>query len=73
MFKLRSNGLRDSIVVECWHRVQEVWSSIPSQGPRYTKDDIKTVLVVPLVSTGHLKRGKLALTKDLNRTNTSNV
>ena len=41
----------DSIVVEYWHRVQEVWSSIPSQGPRHTKDVIKTVLVVTLFST----------------------
>ena len=27
-----------SLVVECWHRVREVPSSIPSQGPRHTKD-----------------------------------
>ena len=33
--------LPDSLVVECWHRVQEVPGSIPSQGPRHTKDVIK--------------------------------
>ena len=33
--------LLDSLVVECWHRVREVPGSIPSQGPRHTKDVIK--------------------------------
>ena len=36
--------LIDSLVVECWLRV-------PSQGPRYTKDVIIMVPVVPLFST----------------------
>ena len=30
--------LLDSLVVECWLRVREVPGSIPSQGPRHTKD-----------------------------------
>ena len=33
--------LLDSLVVQCWFRVQEVPGSIPSQGPRHTKDVIK--------------------------------
>ena len=37
--------LLDSLVVECWLRVP---ASIPSQGPRHTKDVIKMVPVVPL-------------------------
>ena len=45
--------LLDSLVVECWHRVREVPGSIPSQGPRHTKDVIKMVSVVPLFSTQH--------------------
>ena len=45
--------LLDSLVVECWHRVREVPVSIPSQGPRHTKDVIKMVPVVPLFSTQH--------------------
>ena len=47
--------LLDSLVVECWHRVREVMGSIPSQGPRHTKDVIKMVPVVPLFSTQHWK------------------
>ena len=43
----------------CWLRVREVTSSIPSQGPRLTKDIIKMVPVVPSRST--LKREILAL------------
>ena len=43
---MRFNRLLDSLVVECWHRVREVPGSIPSQGPRHTKD-------VPLFSTQH--------------------
>ena len=45
--------LLDNLVVECWLRVREVPSSIPSQGPRHTKDVIKMVPVVPLFSTDH--------------------
>ena len=48
-----SYRLRDSVVVECWLRVREVPGSIPSQGPRQTKDVIKMVPVVPLFSTQH--------------------
>ena len=48
--------LLDSLVVECWLRVREVSGSIPSQGPRHTKDVIKMVPVVPLFSTEHSKR-----------------
>ena len=45
--------LLDSLLVECWLRVREVPGSIPSQGPRHTKDVIKMVPVVPLFSTQH--------------------
>ena len=41
------------LVVECWHQVWEVLGSIPSQGPRHTKDIIKMVPVFPLLSTEH--------------------
>ena len=34
--------LLDSLVVECWLRVREAPGSSPSQGPRHTKDVIKT-------------------------------
>ena len=47
------NRLPDSLVVECCLRVREVPGSIPSQGPRHTKDIIKMVQVVPLFSTQH--------------------
>ena len=47
--------LLDSLVVECWHRVQAVPGSIPNQGPRHTKDVIKVVPVVPLFSTQNYK------------------
>ena len=43
-----------SIVVECWLRVGEVPGSIPSQGPRHTKDVIK-IVVVPLFN--NIKKG----------------
>ena len=43
----------DSLVVEFWLRVREVPGSIPSQGPRHTKDVIKMVPVVPLFGTQH--------------------
>ena len=45
------NVFTDSLVVECWLRVREVPGSIPSQGPRHTKDIIQMVPVVPLFST----------------------
>ena len=38
-----SNCFPDRLVVECWLRVREVLVSIPSQGPRHTKDVIKMV------------------------------
>ena len=44
-------SLLDSLVVECGLRVQEVPGSIPSQGPRHTKDVIKAVPIVPLFNT----------------------
>ena len=47
--------LLDSLAVESWHHVREVPDSIPSQGPRHTKDVIKMVPVVPLFSTEHPK------------------
>ena len=55
----------DSLVVECWLRVREVQDSIPSQGPRHTKDVIKMVPVVPLFSTEHSKGKILALSQEL--------
>ena len=47
--------LLDSLVVQCWLRMRDVPSSIPSQGPRHTKDVLKMVPVVPLFSTEHQK------------------
>ena len=57
--------LLDSLVVLCWLRVREVLGSIPSQGPRHTKDVIKMVPVVPLFSTEHSKGKILALSQEL--------
>ena len=51
------NRRLDSLVVECWLRVRELPGSIPSQGPRHTKDIIKMVPAVPLFSTQHWKKG----------------
>ena len=45
--------LLDSLAVECWLRVREVLGLIPSQGQRHTKDFIKMVPVVPLLSNQH--------------------
>ena len=42
-----------------------IWCSIPSQGPRHTKDVLKMVPVVPLFSTEHLKGKILALSLEL--------
>ena len=36
-----NNRLFDSLVLECWLPVREIPASIPSQGPRHTKDVIK--------------------------------
>ena len=44
-----TDRLLDNLVVECWLRVREGPGSIPSQGPRHTKDVIKMVPVVPIV------------------------
>ena len=38
-----------SLVVDCWHRVREVPGSIPSQGPRHTKDVLKNGTISSLV------------------------
>ena len=54
-------SLVSKLIVQCWRPVREVPYSIPSQGPRYTKDVIKMVPVVPLFSTLTLKREILAL------------
>ena len=62
-----------SIVVECWHRVGEVPGSIPSQGPRHTKDVIKMVPVVRLFSAEHSKGKILALSQELRKENECNV
>ena len=56
--------LLDSLVVECWLRVREVPGSIPSQGPRHTKDVIKMVPVVPHLAL-NIKREILALSEEL--------
>ena len=61
-----------SLVVECWLRVREVPGSIPSQGPRHTKDVIKMVPVVPLFSTEHSKGELLALSQELRQENKCN-
>ena len=45
--------------------MREVPGSIPSQGPRHTKDVIKMVPVVPLFSTEHSKGKILALSQEL--------
>ena len=57
--------LLDSLVVECWLRVREVPGSIPSQRPRHTKDVIKMVPVVPLLSTQQWRGKILALSQEL--------
>ena len=59
--------LLDILVVECWLRVREVPGSIPSQGPRHTKDVIKMVPVVPLFSTEHSKGKNWLFLKNLDR------
>ena len=55
IFNTIAYRLLDSGVVECWLRVREVPASIPSQGPRHTKDVITMVPIVPLFSSQHLK------------------
>ena len=49
--------------IECWLRVREVPGSIPSQGPRHIKDDIKMVpclaLNIKKVDTGSFRRIKI--------------
>jgi len=52
-------------VVQCWLRMREVLGSIPSQGPRHTKEVIKMVPVVPLFGTEHSKGKILALSQEL--------
>ena len=53
--------LLDSLVVECWHRVREAPGSIPSQGPRHTKDVIKMApaLNIKKGNTGSFSRIKI--------------
>ena len=51
--QINQNQLNSTNSVECWLRVREVPGSIPSQGPRHTKDVIKMVPVVPLFGTQH--------------------
>ena len=50
---LKHDTTTTSIAEWCWHPVQEIQGSIPSQGPRHTKDFIKMVPVVPLFGTQH--------------------
>ena len=59
------NRLLDSQVVECWHRMREVPVSIPSQGPRHTKDVIKMVPVIPLFNTQRWKGKILAFSQEI--------
>ena len=61
--------LLNSLVVQCWLQVPEVPGSIPSKGPRHTKDVIKMVPVVPLFSTEHSKGKILALSQELRQEN----
>ena len=49
--------------------MRDVPGSIPSQGPRHTKDVIKMVPVVPLYSTEHSKGKILALSQELRLEN----
>ena len=65
LFQCASYRLLDSLVLECWLPVRELPGSIPSQGPRHTKDVIKMVPVVPLFSTEHSKGKILALSQEL--------
>ena len=67
-----NHRLLDSLVVEYWLRVREVPGSIPSQGPRHTKDVIKLVPVVPLFSTEYSKGQILALSQELTQENKCN-
>ena len=53
-------------------RVREVPGSIPSKGPRHTKDVIKMVRIVPLFSTEHSKGKILALSQELRYENKCN-
>ena len=64
-FNNNMHRLLDSLVVQCWLRVREVPASIPSQGPRHTKDVIKMVPLVPLFGTKHSKGKILALSQEL--------
>ena len=63
--RILKHRLLGSLVVECWHRVREVLGSIPSQGPRHTKDVIKMVPGSSLVWHSTLKREVLALSQEL--------
>ena len=63
--RILKHRLLGSLVVECWHRVREVPGSIPSQGPRHTKDVIKMVPGSSLVWHSTLKREVLALSQEL--------
>ena len=53
---LPRHRLLDSLVVECWLRVQEVPGSIHSQGPRHTKDVIKWYQLFPCLAL-NIKKG----------------
>ena len=72
LFYFLSNRLLDSLVVQYWLRVREVSGSIPSQGPRHTKDVIKMVPVVSLFSTEYSKGKLLALSQELRQENKCN-
>ena len=56
--------LLHSLVVECWLRVREVPGSIPSQGPRHTKDVINWYQCFPCLAL-NIKRETLALSLKL--------
>ena len=61
----------DSLVVQCWLRVRAVPGSIPSQGPRHTKDVIKWYQQFPCLAL-NIKREILALSQELRQENKCN-
>ena len=57
------NPLLDSLVVECWFRVREVPGSIPSQGPRHTKDAVVAGMKKRMTTQNRLKSNAKKLKK----------
>ena len=67
--KLVNKGSSTASLIAKWYSAGfdcvEFSGSIPSQGPRHTKDVIKMIPVVPLFSTEHSKGKILALSQEL--------